>query len=1438
MEMVKLKKTIKQTLSLFITMAILCTFVPILPVSAATINIGDYVQMGTYYGQPILWRCVDIDANGPLMLSDKIICLKPFDAETSSNTTTGSHSRNSYRQSYGSNYWGDSNMRSWLNSSASAGNVNWLCGNPPIDSEVYYNAYDQEAGFLTNFTQEELNAVKSVTQKSLLSYPEIDAGMATTGMEKHSYNYNINNVVANYDTAYAEYVTDKMFLLDVKQVNAVYNNRSVLGDDYYIGEPTAECVANSEDKSSLSTGKKWYYWPRSPYSRNYYGVRCVASDGNVSNGYAYNGNVGVRPAFYLNLPSFSITSGAGTESNPYICYGSGGGGNSGNANSGSTSEGAPSITSAKITYGGNTYDLFADKLNVKKDSGDTYGIECSVNANGCTDVHIYLTQGASSATEIPLNTGKNIKIGKSFSVGQPIYVTAIDKKTGKSTSRRTKLSVVNDGMFEGSLSGGAINIIENFSVDVPDSVPVLGEQSFGLSLGSVSSEVEIDGNEFKVSVGTDFLEGKKGSDGKWKKEDWEGFKKGFKSAKENMRSGANGYKYLKNIAPKGTNMEMSKGVGGTANVTGYIEGYIDDTGVHPTEGGIIVSAEIKYTYKGMVVVVVVPLYYEIGAGGELTFVGGVKDLVPGNGLQGVWTGSITPAVFFEVGGGVGVPYIFTVGASGKVKAELEIALNKVYQKLDITGTAKFKLTGPLGIPTYEKPFAEGTFHVYETGNKNTLLGKVGLFSVDKAYDNPYSSIDIDAPITLTGHSKSVQTWVGDTENVELASVDYTNQDVKVLEENSYEGIAPVLSDMNGKNVIAWITDNKNRADGDKNMLVYSVEENGSWSAPVAVCDDGFADSAPSMKDGYIVWQKVASNITSDMSMRDLGKVCEIYLAKWNGNGFDTPVRITNNALLDQVPMLSVSGGKAAVVWVQNSDNNFMGTTGENRIMSYTDNTVKTEKTVSEAITNMSTSYIDGVLNIAYETDSDNDLSTLEDREIYNIANGSVSRITNNSAADTHPVYGEMNGDTVLFYYSDGKIVYNKNGAENTVIENNVTTDQFTVISNKVNTAVLWTTVQDGSAELHGALYDGSVWSEDVQVSDLGKRVKFPSAVMQSDGSIFAAFNRTEKVPNEYYYDDGQADLCTIKITPSYDLELTDVYFDEENMQVYATVKNNGERNIDSYTISLNDNGVNAQKTITEPLKAGESADVEIAYNKPDDLSSRKVTLSVSLISGEEYDVDNNSAEFSIGNPDVAVSNVVINEDETKVTADVSNIGYSIANDVTVSLREGSSSGTVLEKQTVTLSANESNSVEFDINKDNIHFYKPSTQLYITAEYASDEVSLGNNDGYVIVMSKSGMANYQTEILNYSEIDNQYVVNSVAANNTDEDIKCILYSAVYSENGMLKGCGKVDADIDANCETGVDIFVSCRIEDGDIIRTFMWTENMGALANISELIATE
>ena len=316
----------KRILCLVLVLTMVCALLMVMPVNAVSnIRIGDYEQIGTYYSKPILWRCVDIDENGPLILSDKIICIKPFDAAGDADAANSSHGRDIGRQSIGSNYWGDSNMRSWLNSNAKEGEVNWLCGNPPDEKHVWdgYNEYDKEAGFLTNFTKDELNIMKDVTQKSILSYPEIDAGMAVIGSERHKYNdTNVETVLTNFDNAYAEYVTDKIFLLDVKQLNAVYKNQSILGEYYYIGEPSAECVENSEykDPGYFEAGLKWHYWIRTPYADSCDSLRYVVFDGTVFDGGPY-GPLGVRPAFYLNSSSASLKSGTGSKLDPYSIEG-------------------------------------------------------------------------------------------------------------------------------------------------------------------------------------------------------------------------------------------------------------------------------------------------------------------------------------------------------------------------------------------------------------------------------------------------------------------------------------------------------------------------------------------------------------------------------------------------------------------------------------------------------------------------------------------------------------------------------------------------------------------------------------------------------------------------------------------------------------------------------------------------------------------------------------------------------------------------------------------------------------------------------------------------------------------------------------------------------------------------------------------------------------
>ena len=285
----------------------LCMAIPVLPMtiqaaSKPDIKVGDYVKMGAYNNASILWRCVSIDNNGPLMLADKIVDTLAYDAKTNDNSNSKSHSRSYKRDDYGSNYWKDSNMRSWLNSTAAEGKVDWLCGNPPKDGYVSgVGAYNEKAGFLNAFSKSEIAAMKTVTQRSLVSHPEYNKGIVDGDANSDLLYYtDISEAVANYDSSYFETTTEKVFLLDVKQANAVWKNLK----GYY--------VAYNND------GMAWPYWLRTPVTDCNHDMRYISSSGQVGRYAPWYSDLGVRPAFYLDSEYFVITSGSGSQSSPYI----------------------------------------------------------------------------------------------------------------------------------------------------------------------------------------------------------------------------------------------------------------------------------------------------------------------------------------------------------------------------------------------------------------------------------------------------------------------------------------------------------------------------------------------------------------------------------------------------------------------------------------------------------------------------------------------------------------------------------------------------------------------------------------------------------------------------------------------------------------------------------------------------------------------------------------------------------------------------------------------------------------------------------------------------------------------------------------------------------------------------------------------------------------
>ncbi len=290
---------------------------------SAPIELGEYVQIGEYNGTPILWRCVAFEkATGnvidstdtvtayqdgylPLMFADSAICEKEFDAAGSA--VTGSHDRNKTgsfsRLTAGSNYWGDSNIRDWLNSADDT--VTYTCGNTP--------SYSSEKGFLTNFSADEKSAIQSVEQKCIISKVDFDALPIGQKDGEEAYqdgaNSSMDSILTNYDKAYSEQLTDSVFLPDTRQCYNVTQNEDVLGSGYHNNRGgRGGYWLRTPGTTTWGAGTSMVYLYRSSYT--------IDNDGAYSNSPGVGNPWCVRPAFFLNTAA-EFPYGDGTETNPY-----------------------------------------------------------------------------------------------------------------------------------------------------------------------------------------------------------------------------------------------------------------------------------------------------------------------------------------------------------------------------------------------------------------------------------------------------------------------------------------------------------------------------------------------------------------------------------------------------------------------------------------------------------------------------------------------------------------------------------------------------------------------------------------------------------------------------------------------------------------------------------------------------------------------------------------------------------------------------------------------------------------------------------------------------------------------------------------------------------------------------------------------------------------
>lgn len=295
------------------------------PVNHPTLKVGDYLQFGTFYQQPIVWRLIHIDEQGqPILLSDRILTLRAFDAGGDF------HAGDTERVQYGSNYYPDSNLRQWLNSSSlNEGNdvIDWV-QNDPLAERMYQgkNGYNQDKGFLadSNFTATERSLLKAVPRDVIVS--QVDVGKKDGGSQLFTNATTMTDIIQNYDTAYSKRVSDHVFLLSVKELkNYIYDQQATLGSSYHMAKPTAEAISQSqiinESWMFASSDMYWKYWLSTPLADDSKGVRVMdnLSEETVSSKLAFEGWVGVRPAIKFDAAIALFNDGGdGSSGNPYV----------------------------------------------------------------------------------------------------------------------------------------------------------------------------------------------------------------------------------------------------------------------------------------------------------------------------------------------------------------------------------------------------------------------------------------------------------------------------------------------------------------------------------------------------------------------------------------------------------------------------------------------------------------------------------------------------------------------------------------------------------------------------------------------------------------------------------------------------------------------------------------------------------------------------------------------------------------------------------------------------------------------------------------------------------------------------------------------------------------------------------------------------------------
>ena len=1007
-------------------------------------------------------------------------------------------------------------------------------------------------------------------------------------------------------------------------------------------------------------------------------------------------------------------------------------------------------------------DLQSDELTVMAETKYDVILAAETRGSG-VDTYVLSQDDAHKLTS---SSGKfsSKELASTFAAGKDVY--AYVKTTDGKTSEPVKLNMQITKM---ALSGDTFSLLgkDGPSIKFSDDVPLIGGATVSLDGFTFPIGIEVEGNRFKISFGVDVFSASQGSDGTTKKEGvWDAFKQsvyGLQNSNESSGEKLKKYKNFVNTFTPGQSY-LEKGKNFDASFLGYAEGYfVNGSPVYTSFCGEV-AAKFSFSYTQQGTIWVVPVYAYVKAGATAAVqLKSVRSL-PDSDVPFDFGLALELEPELSIGGGVGVKGAVSGGLYGKGSLPFYNDFSAKHTRVQLSG--EIGIEGEFFCFNGKKTVLDGTLTLYDnyygkakTGAVQNVLQRI----TQTELANAGTKDDTVTTVMPRDYAEHTSDWLGYSFFRKFYASSPSASDgltVKELQTSVFKNSQSQLIALdNGKMMAAWIEDDSARDTYNRMRLVYSVYENGSWSKPLAVDDDGTNDAYPSLAtDGetvYITWQNLNDVLTeADADSIDaILKSSEICLAKYNAseNQFEAVQTLTQNDKYDYAPTLAVENAQAVLYWQQSADNN-LSAAGSNTVYRYDTASDKTAAVKSglNYMPDMEAAFVNGKDEVSFSMDTDGNLSTTADIYAYTLSDGVLTQQTPaNEAlptADFAVTYGILDGQNTLFFADSTDVYYKQNGEVKKVFSSvHGINGDLQILENGSQTVLIWTEVSDAGTELWSCSYSDGAWTEPIQFSNQGALLHDVSAVYQN-GVIHGVFDRTARTLENGEYVSGQTDFCYLTFSDYTDLEASLISVDEsafvpgEEVQIPVYLKNNGTEDITEAEFTLTDT-LGSSQTIRQAvsLPSGAEAFLNIPYLVPQDYQKMTLTISASLPGASETTTENNTDSLELGYADIATSEISVNDigEYFVLTAVVQNRNPVAVQQVQVHVRADDEQGQTLDSTTLgDLQPGEMRTVQYIVAKSAVEFDAENlAKICFAAETTSEESNTVNNISYAVIVNK-------------------------------------------------------------------------------------------------------